>query len=72
MANNNFPNFRDAASADSDLCVYLMACDSVGAARANIAQYFGWYSTERPHSSQDRTTPETTYQEFLPKLSEAA
>ena len=29
--------------------VYLMAYDSVGAARTNIAQYFDWYNSERPH-----------------------
>jgi len=52
--------------------VYLMAYNSVGAARADIAQYFGGYNTERPHASQDRATPLTIYQEFLPKLSDAA
>jgi putative transposase len=29
--------------------VYLMAYDSVVAARTNIAQYFDWYNTERRH-----------------------
>ena len=52
--------------------VYLMAYDSVGAARINIAQYFDWYNADRPHSSLDRTTPEQTYMNLLPKLGEAA
>jgi putative transposase len=52
--------------------VYLMAYDSVATARANIAQYFDWYNTERPHSSLDRTTPDTVYQELLPKQVAAA
>ncbi len=52
--------------------VYLMAYDSVGAARTSIAQYLDWYNTERPHSSLDRTTPDSVYQETGPKLAEAA
>ena len=52
--------------------VYLMAYDSVATARTNIAQYFDWYNTERPHSSLDRTTPDTVYQELKPKQAEAA
>jgi putative transposase len=52
--------------------VYLMAYDSVATARKNIAQYFDWYNTERPHSSLDRVTPDTVYKELLPKLAEAA
>ena len=36
--------------------VYLMAYDSVATARFNIAQYFDWYNTQRPHSSLERTT----------------
>lgn len=52
--------------------VYLMAYASVAAARANIAQYFDWYNTERPHSSLDRTTPDTVYKGLLPKQAEAA
>jgi putative transposase len=42
--------------------VYLMAYDSVAAARANIADYFDWYNTERPHSKLDRQTPQQTAQ----------
>ena len=52
--------------------VYLRAYDGVGAARADIAKYFVWYNTERPHSSLDRVTPEQTYLKLLPKLDEAA
>lgn len=52
--------------------VYLRAYDSVGAARADIAEYFVWYNAERPHSSLDRVTPERTYLNSLPKLDEAA
>ena len=52
--------------------VYLMAYDSVAAARASIAQYFDWYNTERPHSSLERVTPEQVYANLLPTLAEAA
>ena len=52
--------------------VYLMAYESVGAAPGNMAQYFDWYNTERPHSSLDRTTPDTMYQVLLPKQVEDA
>jgi putative transposase len=52
--------------------VYLMAYDSVGAARTDIAQYFDWYNTERPHSSLDRLTPKQVYENLLPKLAEVA
>lgn len=37
--------------------VYLMAYDSVGGARTNIAQYFDWYNSERPHPRPERVTP---------------
>jgi putative transposase len=52
--------------------VYLMACDCLGAARTNIAQYFDWYSTERSHSSLQRSTPDKVYQALLPNLIRAA
>ena len=52
--------------------IYLKAYDGVAAARAVIAEYFDWYSTERPHSSSDRITPQQTYLNLLPKLAEAA
>lgn len=38
----------------------------------DIADYFGWYNTSRPHSSLDRITPEQAYLDLLPKLAEAA
>lgn len=52
--------------------VYLKAYDGVSAARADIANYFTWYNTERPHSSLDRMTPKQSYLDLLPKLQEAA
>lgn len=52
--------------------VYLKAYGSVSAARADIADYFGWHNTSRPHSSLDRVTPERAYLALLPKLAEAA
>jgi putative transposase len=52
--------------------VYLMAYDSVSVARTNIAQYFDWYNSERPHSSLDRVTPAKVYLSLLPKLAQAA
>ncbi len=52
--------------------IYLKAYDGVAAARADIADYFNWYNTERPHSSLDRITPEQTYLNLLPRLAEAA
>jgi putative transposase len=52
--------------------VYLKACDSVSAARADIADYLDWYNMARPHSSLERMTPEQTYLDLLPKLAEAA
>jgi len=52
--------------------VYLKAYDGVSAARADIADYFHWYDTDRPHSSLDDFTPEQAYLHLLPKLAEAA
>ena len=52
--------------------VYLKAYDSVSAARADIADYFAWYNTQRPHSNLERITPEQVYLNLLPKLAEAA
>ena len=51
---------------------YLKAYDSVSAARADIADYFAWYNTQRPHSNLERITPEQVYLNLLPKLAEAA
>ena len=52
--------------------IYLKAYDGVGAARADIADYFNWYNTERPHSSLDRITPQQSYLNLLPTLADAA
>ena len=52
--------------------VYLRAYDSVSAARKDIAQYFDWYNTERPHSSLDDQTPDQTYWQLLPMMKAAA
>jgi putative transposase len=52
--------------------VYLKAYDSVSAARADIADYFHWYNTDRPHSSLDNITPEQAYLRLLPQLAKAA
>jgi putative transposase len=52
--------------------VYLKAYDSVSEARADIAEYFTWYNTARPHSSLDQLTPEQSYQNALPTLAQAA
>lgn len=52
--------------------VYLKAYDSVSAARTDIADYFAWYNTARPHSNLERITPEQVYLNLLPKLIEAA
>ena len=41
--------------------VYLQAYDSVSAARADIADYLGWYNAHRAHSSLDRSTPDEAY-----------
>ena len=52
--------------------VYLKAYDGVSAARADIADYFVWYNTHRPHSSLERLTPQEKYVAALPKLKLAA
>jgi putative transposase len=52
--------------------VYLSAYDSVSAARADIANYFHWYNTDRAHSSLNELTPEQAYLHLIPKLAEAA
>ena len=52
--------------------VYLKAYDSVSAARADIADYLGWYNTQRPHSSLERLTPHEKYVAALTQLKLAA
>ena len=52
--------------------IYLRAYDSVAHARADIAQYMDWFNAERPHSKLDRTTPDDTYRDLLPKPKQAA
>ena len=52
--------------------VYLKAYDSVSAARADIADYLGWYNTHRAHSSLQRFTPDEAYFTGLPQLKLAA
>jgi putative transposase len=52
--------------------VYLKAYDSVGQARADIADYLNWYNTQRPHSSIERLTPDEKYFGLLPPVAEAA
>ena len=41
--------------------VYLHAYDSVSDARRQLASYFEFYNTRRPHSSLDGQTPDTAY-----------
>ena len=52
--------------------VYLKAYDGVRAAKADIADYFGWYNTHRPHSRLERLTPDEKYLAALPQLKMAA
>ena len=52
--------------------VYLKAYDSASAARADIADYFSWYDTHRPHSSLERLTPHEKYLAVLPQMKLAA
>ena len=52
--------------------VYLKAYDGVSAARADIADYFDWYDTDRPHSKLERLTPQEKYVATLPQLKLAA
>jgi putative transposase len=52
--------------------VYLKAYDSVSAARADIADYLGWYNAHRGHSSLDDLTPDEKYLSSLPPMKLAA
>jgi transposase InsO family protein len=40
---------------------YLHAYESVAEARQQLASYFTFYNTRRPHSSLDGMTPDTAY-----------
>jgi len=52
--------------------VYLKAYDSVSAARADIADYMGWYNAGRAHSSLDGATPNEHHLAKLPAQALAA
>ncbi len=52
--------------------VYLKAYDSVSTARADIADYLGWYNAHRSHSSLDRLTPDEAHFADLAQLKLAA
>jgi len=52
--------------------VYLKAYASVSAARADIAEYMGWYNAGRAHSSLDEVTPDEHYFANLPAMKKAA
>ena len=52
--------------------VYLKAYDGVSVARADIADYLGWYNTHRPHSKLEWLTPQQKYISTLPHLKLAA
>ena len=51
--------------------VYLKAYDTVIAARLDIADYFGWYNSQRPHSKLDKIAPDKAYLDKLPKQIDA-
>jgi putative transposase len=51
--------------------VYLRAYDTVSAARTQLARYFQFYNTRRPHTALDRRTPDDVYFTSLP-LAQAA
>ena len=41
--------------------VYLHAYQSVGEAKAQLTSYFGFYNSQRPHSSLGGITPDSAY-----------
>ena len=47
--------------------VYLHAYENVAEAKLQLATYFNFYNTRRPHSSLDRVTPDMAYfgQQFM-------
>ena len=52
--------------------VYLKAYDGESAARADIADYVGWYKAARTHSSLADATPDEHYFAQLPTLAVVA
>ena len=52
--------------------VYLKAYDGVSTAKADIADYLGWYNAHRAHSSLERITPHEEYLAALPQMKLAA
>jgi putative transposase len=52
--------------------VYLKAYDGVSAARADIADYMGWYNAARAHSRLRDLTPDEHYFANLPAQAMAA
>ena len=52
--------------------VYLKAYDTVGEARADLAEYIDWYNLKRAHSSVDDLTPDQAYWQMLPAIARAA
>ena len=52
--------------------VYLKAYDTVGEARADLAEYIDWYNLKRAYSSVDDLTPDQAYWQMLPSMPRAA
>ena len=52
--------------------VNLKAYDGVSIAKADIADYFDWYNTLRPHLRNERQTPQEKYLTALLQLKLAA
>ena len=50
----------------------LHAYDSVGEVKAGLARYINFYNTTRPHSSQDKMTPDKFHFTTLPEIKQAA
>ena len=46
--------------------IYHKAYDAVSADRADIADYFDLYNSQRPHLLLDKITPDHTYLDKLP------
>ncbi len=52
--------------------VYLKAYGGMSAARADIADYMGWYKAARAHSRLGDLTPDEHYFTHLPAMAQAA